>query len=48
MTVESNPWKDVGFITDDGKDLPEDKKKRLYLEAGGDGTNYLEMPLFID
>ena len=23
-------------------------KKRLYFEAGGDSTNYLEMHLFID
>ena len=48
MTVEFNPWKDIGFITDDGKGLSEEEKKRLYFEAGGDGTNYVEMPLFID
>ena len=48
MTVESKPWKDVGFITDDGEDLPEAEKKRIYFEAGGDGTNYVDMPLFID
>ena len=48
MTVESKPWANVGFITDDGEDLPEDEKKRIYFESGGDGTNPIDLPLFID
>ena len=48
MTVESKPWANVGFITDDGEDLPEEAKKRIYFEAGGDGTNPTDLPLLID
>jgi len=49
MTVESKPWKDIKFITDVGEDdLPEEEKKRIYFEHGGDGTNAVDLPLFID
>ena len=49
MTVESKPWANVGFITDVGEeDLSEEEKKRIYFEAGGDGTNPVDLPLFID
>ena len=49
MTVESKPWANVKFITDVGeKDLSEEEKKRIYFEAGVDGTNPLDLPLFID
>ena len=48
IQIESKPWADLKFITEDGEDLPEEEKKRLYFEAGGDGTNYVDMPLFID
>ena len=48
MTIESKPWADVKFITDDGEDLSEEEKKRIYFEAGGDGTNPVDLPLFID
>ena len=48
MTVESKPWADLKFITEDGKDLPEEEKKRIYFEAGGDGTNPVDLPLFLD
>ena len=48
MTVQSKPWADLKFITEDGKDLPEEEKKRIYFEAGGDGTNPVDLPLFLD
>ena len=49
MTVESKPWKDIGFITDVGEeDLPEEEKKRIYFKHGGDGINPIDLPLFLD
>ena len=49
MTVESKPWANVGFITDVGEeDLSEEEKKRIYFEHGGDGTNPVDLPLFLD
>ena len=48
MIVESKPWKDIGFITEDGEDLPEEEKKRIYFKHGGDGINLIDLPLFID
>ena len=41
--------KDQKFILDIGEeDLSEEEKKRLYFEAGGDGTNPVDLPLFLD
>jgi len=48
IQIESKPWADLKFITEDGEDLPEEEKKRIYFEAGGDGTNPVALPLFID
>ena len=48
MAIESKPWADIKFITDDGEDLSEEEKKRIYFEAGGDGTNPIDLPLFLD
>ena len=49
MTVESKPWPNVGFITDIGEeDLSEEEKKELYFKHGGDGTNLVDLPLFLD
>ena len=49
MTIESKPWADVGFITDIGEeDLSEEEKKELYFKHGGDGTNPIDLPLFLD
>ena len=49
MTVESKPWPNVGFITDIGEeDLSEEEKKELYFKHGGDGTNPVDLPLFLD
>ena len=48
MTIESKPWADVKFITDDGEDLSEEEKKELYFKHGGDGTNTVDLPLFLD
>ena len=48
MTIESKPWADVKFITDDGEDLSEEEKKELYFKHGGDGTNPVDLPLFLD
>ena len=47
ISIDSKPW-DVKYITDDGEDLSEEEKKRIYFEAGGDGTNPVSLPLFID
>tara|TARA_X000000950_G_scaffold15059_1_gene16300 strand:- start:1379 stop:1732 length:354 start_codon:yes stop_codon:yes gene_type:complete len=48
MAIESKPWADIKFITDNGEDLSEEEKKRIYFEAGGDGTNPIDLPLFLD
>ena len=48
IQIESKPWADLKFITEDGEDLPEEEKKRIYFEAGGDGTNPVDLPLFLD
>jgi len=42
IQLESKPWADLKFITDDGEDLPEEEKKRIYFEYGENP------PLFID
>jgi len=41
IQIESKPW-DVKYITEDGADLPEEEKKRIYFEYGENP------PLFID
>ena len=41
ISIDSKPW-DVKYITDDGEDLPEEEKKRIYFEYGENP------PLFID
>ena len=49
ITVELKPWANVGFITDIGEeDLSEEEKKELYFKHGGDGTNPVDLPLFLD
>ena len=49
IQIESKPWADQKFILDIGEeDLSEEEKKRLYFEAGGDGTNPVDLPLFLD
>ena len=48
IQIESKPWADLKFITDDGEDLPEEEKKELYFKHGGDGTNPVDLPLFLD
>ena len=47
--IDSKPWADQKFILDIGEeDLSEEEKKRIYFEHGGDGTNPVDLPLFID
>ena len=49
ISIDSKPWVDVKFITDIGEeDLSEEKKKELYFKYGGDGTNPIDLPLFLD
>ena len=49
IQIESKPWANVKFITDVGEeDLSEEKKKELYFKYGGDGTNPVDLPLFLD
>ena len=37
------------FIVGVGEeDLSEEKKKEIYFKYGGDGTNPIDLPLFID
>tara|TARA_R110002050_G_scaffold185318_3_gene319314 strand:+ start:543 stop:932 length:390 start_codon:yes stop_codon:yes gene_type:complete len=49
IQIESKPWANQKFILDIGEeDLSEEEKKRLYFEAGGDGTNPVDLPLFLD
>ena len=49
MNIDTKPpYADIKFITDDGEDLSEEEKKRIYFEAGGDGTNPIDLPLFLD
>jgi len=42
IQIESKPWADLKFITEDGEDLSEEEKKRIYFEYGENP------PLFID
>lgn len=49
ISIDSKPWADVKFITDIGEeDLSEEKKKELYFKYGGDGTNPIDLPFFLD
>ena len=48
ISIDSNPWLDVKFITDDGEDLTMKQKKEIYYKHGGDGTNPINLPLFLD
>ena len=49
MNIDTKPpYADIKFITDDGEDLSEEKKKELYFKYGGDGINPIDLPLFID
>mgnify|MGYP001165712976 CR=1 FL=1 len=50
MNIDTKPpYADVKFITDVGEeDLTEDQKKELYYKHGGDGTNPIDLPLFLD
>ena len=49
IAIETKPWADQKFIVDiDEEDLSEEKKKELYFKYGGDGTNPIDLPLFLD
>ena len=49
IAIESKPWANQKFIVGIGEeDLSEEKKKELYFKYGGDGTNEIDLPLFID
>ena len=49
IQIESKPWADLKFIRDVGEeDLSEEEKKELYFKHGGDGTNPVDLPLFLD
>ena len=49
IAIETKPCADQKFILDIGEeDLSEEKKKELYFKYGGDGTNPIDLPLFID
>ena len=50
MAIDSKPpYADIQFITDVGEDdLTMDQKKEIYCKHGGDGTNPIYLPLFLD
>ena len=49
MNIDTKPpYADIKFITDDGEDLTMEQKKEIYYKNGGDGTNPIDLPLFLD
>ena len=50
MTKDSKPsYAEIKFITDVGdEDLIMEQKKELYYKHGGDVTNPIDLPLFLD
>ena len=50
MNIDTKPpYADIKFITDVGEeDLTMEQKKEIYYKNGGDGTNSIDLPLFLD
>ena len=48
MTVERPRYLDQELIVGAGETVTDEQKKELYLKYGGDGTNDIDLPLFLD
>ena len=48
MTIESTNYLEQEFITAPGEEVTDEQKKEMYLKYGGDGTNIVDLPLFLD
>ena len=42
IQLESKPWAELKYITDDGEDMPDEEKKRIYFEYGENRTLIIE------
>ena len=48
MTVESTKYLDQKFILGPGELVTDEQSNELYIKHGGDGTNPIDLPLFLD
>ena len=48
MTIERPRYLDQELIVGAGEVVTDEQKKELYLKYGGDGTNDIDLPLFLD
>ena len=48
MTVESTKYLDQELIVEAGEVVTDEQKTELYIKHGGDGTNHVDLPLFLD
>lgn len=48
MNVESTKYLEQEFIVEAGETVTDEQKRELYIKHGGDGTNHIDLPLFID
>ena len=48
MTVESTKYLDQKFILGPGELVTDEQRNELYIKHGGDGTNHVDLPLFLD
>tara|TARA_B110000027_G_scaffold104686_1_gene110999 strand:- start:64 stop:417 length:354 start_codon:yes stop_codon:yes gene_type:complete len=48
MTIESTNYLEQEFIVGKGEAVTDEQKKELYVKYGGDGTNIVDLPLFLD
>ena len=48
MNVESTKYLEQEFIVGAGEVVTDEQKRELYINHGGDGTNHVDLPLFLD
>ncbi|MBD00890.1 MAG: hypothetical protein CL841_06055 [Crocinitomicaceae bacterium] len=48
MTIENPKYLEQEFIVGAGEVVTDEQKRELYIKHGGDGTNHIDLPLFID
>ena len=48
MNIERPRYLDQELIVEAGETVTDEQKRELYIKHGGDGTNHIDLPLFID
>ena len=48
VVVDNANYLDQEFIVGAGEVVTDEQKKEMYLKYGGDGTNNIDLPLFLD